>query len=166
MIRFLDEKFRNNKKRYIAQAILGGLAVGVALTFFDVVRQPVIIASLGASCFIAFTMPHRGDSSPRYLIGSYFIGIIVGCLIHCATVLPIDHYLTQKILHVIAGGTAVALAMFLMTITNTEHAPATSIALGLVINDWTFQTVALVMLGIVLISGIQRVLKPWMMDLL
>ncbi len=166
MIRFLDEKFRDNKDRYIAQSILGGLALAVSLVFFVVVRQPVIIASFGASCFIAFTMPHKESSRPRYLIGGYFIGVIVGCLIHCATILPIDHYLTQKVLHIIAGGTAVALAMFLMTVTNTEHAPATSIALGLVINDWTFQTVVFIMLGIIAISVIQKLLKGWMIDLL
>ena len=162
----MDKKFSENKIRYISQAILGGLAVAVALVFFDVVNQPVIIASFGASGFIAFTYPHKKMSSPRHLIGGYIIGIIIGCLIHFLTVFPIDQYLTQKIIHIFAGALAVGCSMFLMAITDTEHAPATSIALGLVINDWTVSTIVFILVGITLISGIQYVLKPKMIDLL
>ncbi len=165
-MQFIDEKFRENKTQYVFQALMAGASVAAALILFDVVRDPVIIASLGASGFAAFTMPHVRFSSPRHLIGGYMIGIIVGCLMHSMTVLSIDHYLTQKILHIIAGGGAVTLAMLLMTITNTEHAPAAAIAVGLVINEWHILTVIMVMVGITLISAIQRLLRKWMINLL
>ncbi|MFC1643894.1 HPP family protein [Candidatus Omnitrophota bacterium] len=165
-MRLLDSKFQDNKLRYIAQSVMGGLAVAAALLFFNIVSQPMIIASLGASGFIAFTMPHKRISQPRYLIGGYIIGIIVGCLVHYMTDIPISRGFGLKMLYVMAGATAVGLAMFLMSITNTEHAPATSIALGLVINEWTFHTVILILAGIMVISVIQRGMKPWMMDLI
>jgi CBS-domain-containing membrane protein len=165
-MRYLDKKFRKNKIRYIFQAIMGGLAVAVALVFFDVVNKPVIIASFGASAFIAFAMPHHEIARPRYLIGGYCVGVIVGCLIHYATFLPVGSYLAEKILYVIAGGMSVGLAMFMMTITNTEHAPATGIALGFVINEWTFKTVVLVLVGIIIISTIQRCCRNWMINLI
>jgi CBS-domain-containing membrane protein len=163
---FFDEKFWDNKVRYMAQAAMGGLAVAAALVLFDVVRQPVIIASFGASGFIAFTTPHRKDSGPKYLIGGYIIGILVGGLIHYITLLPIEYYLVMKLIHILAAGVAVGLAMFLMTVTNTEHAPATSIALGLVINDWTFPTIGRILVGIILIVIIQRSIRRWMVDLI
>jgi hypothetical protein len=56
--------------------------------------------------------------------------------------------------------------MFMMTITNTEHAPATGIALGFVINEWTFKTVVLVLVGIIIISTIQRCCRNWMINLI
>ena len=164
-MRLLDKKFQENKQQFIIQSILAGVAVAMALTLFDVVRHPVIIASFGASAFIAFTIPHMQIASPRKLIGGYIIGVMVGCAIHFASGMS-DVYFIDKTLTIVAGGIAVAVAMFLMAITDTEHAPATSIALGFVVNDWDLRTVAFVLVGIVIISTVQRVLKPRMIDLL
>ena len=165
-MKYLDKKFQKNKRRYIAQSILAGCTVAAALLCFDIARQPVIIASLGASTFIAFTIPHIKFSGPKHLIGGYIIGIAVGCLMHFLTDIPIDDYLMHKIGIIVAGSAAVAVAMFLMTITDTEHAPAASIALGFVINEWTFKTVILILIGVIIISIIQRILKRWMIDLI
>ncbi len=164
-MRLFDEKFRGNKAKYIMQAILGGVAVAVALQFFDVVHKPVIIAAFGSSAFVAFAMPHRGIASPRCLIGGYAVGVIVGAMVHSVTFLPIEAYIYEKAVYLTGGALAVGLAMFLMAVTNTEHAPATGIALGLVINDWDYATLVYIMVGITVISGIQLALKRWMMDL-
>ncbi len=172
-MRFFDEKFKENKTHYILQACLAGVAVAIALAFFDVVRQPVIIASFGASAFIAFTVPKRPNSSPRKLIGGYMIGAIVGCLINILVILPAENYFTTaeyhlalESIHIMAGAAAVALSMFLMTITETEHPPAASIALGFVVNEWTLATVVFVLAGISAISLVKRIFKSWMIDLL
>ena len=165
-MRLFDKKFRENKGKYIGQSLLAGFAVAVALMFFDVVRQPVIIASFGASAFIAFTVPQMEYSNPRHLIGGYIIGIIVGVLVHYLANVYDEHYMLDTIMTIFAGAIAVGLAMFLMTITDTEHAPATSIALGLVVNQWTPATFVLILLAIVIISVVQRILKPRMMDLI
>ena len=165
-IRLLDAKFRNNKLKYIAQATMAGLAVGMALLFFDVVHQPAIIASFGASAFVAFTVPGQKFSGPRYLVGGYLIGVLVGGSVHFLTDVPVDFYFAEKALYIVSGGIAVGIAMFLMAITNTEHAPATGIALGLVINDWTYRTIIMVIAGIIVISIIQRLMRFWMMDLI
>jgi CBS-domain-containing membrane protein len=165
-MRLFDEKFRDNKLKYISQAVMCGLSVMVALQFFDVVHKPVILASFGASAFIAFTLPHRRVAGPKYLIGGYFIGVLVGALIHFVTLLPMNVYIYEKLIHTFAGGIAVGLAMFLMSITNTEHPPAGGIALGFVVNDWTYHTIIQIMVGITIISMIQLILKKWMMDLI
>lgn len=166
MIRYFDDKFRICKRCYLFQAALAGLTVAAALTFFDVVHQPVIIAAFAASGFVAFTMPHREISRPRCLVGGYATAILVGLLVNIATEVPIEHYMAQKSLNVLFGGVAVAGAMFMMTILNTEHAPATSVALGLVINEWTFLMIFKLMIGITIISTVQRMLKPKLIDLL
>lgn len=165
-MRFLDEKFQSNKTRFIAQSVLAGCAVAAALMIFDVVHQPMIIASFGASTFIAFTRPHHAVSGPRYLVGGYLVGALVGCAVHSLTFLTVEEHLAQNVLYVLAGGMAVAFSMFFMTIFNTEHAPAAGIALGLAINEWLFLTVTKIMIGIVIISLIQRLTRRWMIDLL
>ena len=48
----------------------------------DVVTKAVIIAALGLSTFIAFTMPKAEVSKPRIMIGRYIVGIVAGCLCH------------------------------------------------------------------------------------
>jgi CBS-domain-containing membrane protein len=68
-------------------------------------------------------------------------------------------------LYVLAGGSAVALSMLIMSIFNAEHPPASSIALGFVINDWDPHTVLLVLAGISLISLIKQLLKDRIIDL-
>ncbi|MFH1878897.1 MAG: HPP family protein [Candidatus Omnitrophota bacterium] len=165
-MRILDQRFRHNRKKYLAQTLFGGAAVVCALLLFDVVNNPVVIASLGASAFVAFAAPHYKTAGPRYLIGGYIIGITVGVAIHNLTEIPLETYLHLKLLHVACGGLAVFLAMFLMAVTNTEHAPATGIALGLVINDWTLFTIVRIILAIIIISGIQRLFRRWMIDLI
>jgi CBS-domain-containing membrane protein len=161
----IDEKFRENKRRYIIQSVLAGLAVAVALLEFDIVRNPVVIGAFGASAFVAFTEPHKKWSGPRCLIGGYIIGLIVGGSVHYLTEFSIEHYWLLKIIHILAGALAVCLAMFFMSITDTEHAPASGIALGLVINDWDYFIILKILAGIIIISLIQRALRRWMIDI-
>jgi len=71
----------------------------------------------------------------------------------------------QKAVYLAACAIAFTIAMFLMVITNTEHAPAAGVTIGFVINDWTMTTVLLVMIGIIVIASFQSVLKKWMIDL-
>ena len=165
-MRIFDEKFWDNKWRYVIQSVMAGVAISAALVFFDVVSQPVIIASFGASAFIAFTAPHRKGAQAKYLVGSYIIGIIVGGSLHYMTVLSVEDYELLKGIHIFAAGMGVALSMFLMAITNTEHPPASSIAVGLVINDWSFLILAKLMAGIIVVCIIQRVFRRWMVDLI
>jgi CBS-domain-containing membrane protein len=165
-MRVFDEKFWDNKWRYVIQSVMAGVAIAAALIFFDVVNQPIIVASFGASAFIAFTAPHRRGAQAKYLVGSYIVGIIVGGMLHYMTVLSIEDYELLKGLHIFAAGMAVALSMFIMAITDTEHPPAASIAVGLVINDWSMLILVKLMAGIILVCLIQRVLRRWMIDLI
>lgn len=126
----------------------------------------MIIASFGASAFIVFARPHAETSKPRNLIGGYIVGIFVGAAVHYATVLPIEHDVAVWVLHIVSGAAAVGISMFLMAVTETEHAPAAGIALGFVLNDWTFSTILFVVLGITVISVFHRLMRPRMMDLL
>ncbi|MDP8299638.1 MAG: HPP family protein [Candidatus Tantalella remota] len=165
-MRIFDQKFREHKLKYIVQSVAGGLAICVSLLFFDMLRQPVIISSLGASAFIVFCTPHRGTATGRHLIGGYILGIIAGLLVHLMARVSFDMYISEMLYNILIGGVSVGLAVFMMAITNTEHAPATGIALAIGLNGATGLQLVHIIAAIVVISAIHRVTKAWMVDLI
>ena len=167
-MKVFDEKFRGNKARYILQCILATLSVLIVLLSLDAMANAAIIAALGASFFIAFTMPEAQVSRPRFLIGGYLVGIAVGSLCHYLSSVPLLMQLpiSQNLSYAVFGAISVGLAIFVMVITNTEHPPAASLALGLVLNECNYMTVGVVLIGIISLSVIKAVLKPVLKNLL
>jgi CBS-domain-containing membrane protein len=135
----------------------------------DVISDRVIVASLGASSFIAFTMPHARTSGPRFLIAGYVIGIISAWI--CANISHLlignQQYMAYHIsYHIIFGALAVGLSVFLMVVTNSEHPPAAALALGLVMDGCPPVSVIVSLIGITALCLIKAVLKRYMIDLL
>ncbi len=167
-MKMFDEKFRSNKVRYILQCILATLSVLIVLLSLDAISNAAIIAALGASSFIAFTMPEAQVSRPRFLIGGYLVGIAVGYLCHylslvlLLTGLPI----IQESSYIVSGAISVGLSIFVMVITNTEHPPAASLALGLVLHESNYTTVGIILIGIISLSVIKELLRPMLKNLL
>jgi len=129
-----DQHFRRSDlKRYALQCGMAGLVVLLLLLVFDAVTQTVLIASLGASAFIAFAVPRSLLSGHRHMIGGYLVGIIAGVL---------------------------------MVVTRTEHPPAAALALGLVLNEWTFVTLLVVLAGVIVLSVVKRLILPMLLDLI
>jgi CBS-domain-containing membrane protein len=165
--RYCDDKFRTHWVRYVGQSLMAAISVLVVLLILDSVKQTVLIASLGASAFIAFTIPCSQYSRPRYLIGGYLVGMVVGgTSFLLASWLAETAMLDMHQAQIVFGALATGMAMFLMVITDTEHPPAASLALGFVLNEWDALTVLAVLSGIVALTSIKEVLKPRLMDLL
>ncbi len=97
-MRFFDKKFRKNVHRYIFQCVLATLTVLAVLVFLNVLTETAIIAALGASAFIVFTMPNTYSSDPRRLIGGYIVGIIVGIICNYISFIEdfSNFFITQK----------------------------------------------------------------------
>ena len=76
----LDQKFRDRKLRYILQCGMAAVSTMVVLAVLYTIANAAVIGALGASAVIVFTMPHRASAKPRYLIGGYIIGIIIGSI--------------------------------------------------------------------------------------
>ncbi len=67
---------------------------------------------------------------------------------------------------IVTGGLAVGVAIFIMVMTNTEHAPAAGIALGLTLNEWNIKTLLFIAAAVIFIMLIRRLLKPFMINLI
>ena len=156
----LDKGFREHKLRYVLQCGLATVSVLVVLLILYGMSNAAVIAALGASSFIAFTMPQAQVSRPRFLIGGYVVGAAAGTLCH---------YLNAGIpwqTDVIFGALAVGLAIFGMVITDTEHPPAAGLALGLVLGECNYLVLLVVLLGIASLCLIKLLLGPALKNLL
>ncbi len=164
--RLVDSKFRQNKRRYVLQTLLAAVTMMAVLLVLDEVEQTVLIASLGASAFIAFAMPRSYPSQPRYMIGGYCVGTVVGCLLSLlAAVLADQAGLDPRGVQIVCGAVATGLAFFLMVLTDTEHPPAAALALGYVLNEWHLGTVFVVLGGITALAIVKELFRPRLMDL-
>jgi len=113
-------------------------------------------------------MPTKYSSEPRRLIGGYIVGVLIGCSFYFLSIsneffsLFGDHQLSLAIF----ASLAVGIAMFIMAVTNSEHAPAAGIALGLVLNEWDYVTIIFILGAILWMAGVRKLLKPLLMDLI
>lgn len=164
----IDKKFRKNTLKYIFQCFLATLTIFAVLVFLDVLKETAIITALGASAFIVFTMPTQYSSDPRRLIGGYIVGLIVGFVFFLISQSQIRDILafSDTVTLVIFGAIAIGFAIFIMAVTNTEHAPAAGIALGLVINRWDYLTIIFIVIAIIWLASIRLILKGYLMDLI
>ncbi len=166
--RLVDPKFRRHPTRYIAQCGIATVTILIVLLLLDAMHQTVLIASLGASAFIAFTMPHVNASKRRFLIGGYIVGTAVGCA--WATVASVvalaGIWSSPAPLLIVCGALATGSAILAMVITQTEHPPAAALALGYVLNEWDLLTILVILAGILAISTVKETCKPLLIDLL
>jgi len=162
----IDRKLKHNVFRYIFQCAMATLTIVAMLLFLNIVRHGAIIASLGASTFIVFTMPQAYHSKARPLIGGYIIGVISGLLCDLLSEhATIANLFSQPYVPVILfGGLAVGLAMFLMAITNTEHAPAAGMALALILNEWSMDTLAFIVASVLWLKLVKVIFQDHLMD--
>lgn len=161
-----DRHFRlDNFKRYGLQCGLAGVVVLALLLILDAVTQTVLIASLGATAFIAFAVPRSLHSGPRHLIGGYFIGVVAGAMMAYLYSLAESWGAWDHAIMIMFGALAISFAMFVMVVTRSEHPPAAALALGLVLNEWDMMTLVVVLTGVVCLSLVKSMVSPMLMDL-
>ena len=164
----IDKKFKENSLKYIFQCFLATLTILAVLIFLDVLNEAALITALGASAFIVFTMPTQYSSGPKRLIGGYTVGLIVGYTFYIISISEISNNIigNHTTSLVIFGSIAVGFAIFIMAVTNTEHAPAAGIALGLVISKWDYLTIIFILIAVIWMLSVRILLKRYLMDLI
>lgn len=163
----IDDSFIKRPKSYIVQSLLAVLAVAVILYFVEVLTHAAIVAALGSSAFIVFAMPHTITAQPRRLIGGHVVGLICGTIIYFIFLNgPVGEIAANwQFINWVAYAIAVGLAIFLMTITNTEHPPAAGTALGIAAHEWSPEIALFVVLSAVGLAVTRRLLRRHLIDL-
>ncbi len=169
-MRLIDERFRHHRAQYVLQCALATVSMFVILAVLTSISNAAVIAALGASTFIVFALPHTNASNPRYLIGGYVIGVVVGSGCHWLTqtvLLPGPFLSIPDLPEVVFGALAVGLSTFVMVVFNAEHPPAAGLALGFaILDEWLWETPAVVLGGILALCLVKQLLKRVMQNLL
>lgn len=158
-MRLVDKNFKEFRVHYVVQCLIATTSLGLILFYMDILVDTAVVASIGATSFIVFTMPKTNGSRPRFILGGYAAGSIVGMIMNYMLLdvgMPIN----------IVGAVAVGLTMFIMVVTNTEHPPAAALALGLAINGYTIATITFVYGVAVTLLLIKWTLRKWLINLL
>lgn len=163
----IDKKLKHNLRRYIFQCSLAAIAILIILIILDVFCHSAIIATLGATLFIVFTMPKSRPSRPRPLIGGYIVGVVVGLLFYYIgnSTLVLSLLVNIEISYIVFGSLAVGTAIFLMTVTDTEHPPAAGIPIALIFSKWDYLTIIFIISAVIILFIIKSLLRPMLVDL-
>jgi CBS-domain-containing membrane protein len=163
----IDKSFKKAPRSYIRQSLLAALVVAIILLFFRMLGGFVIIAALGASTFIVFAMPDSITAEPRRLIGGHTVGLLSGAFSYFIFLSGhLDRLITNpEALLIAAGALSVGLSIFLMAITNTEHPPAATTALGIIANGWSYKVAIFVLLSALCLALARRLLRLHLKDL-
>jgi len=163
----VDKSFVRKPRNYIIQSLLAVIAVGIILYFVEILTHAVIIAALGASAFIVFAMPNSVMAQPRRLIGGHTVGLICGTICYYAFLTgPLGKLaLNWEFIFWLACALAVGLSIFVMTITNTEHPPASATALSVVIYGCSFKLTIFVLAGAIGLAVARKLLRSRLKDL-
>lgn len=124
-------------------AAIGLLMILINQLQLTMETQLLVLASMGASTFLLFVVPHSPMAQPWPLIAGHLIAAIMG--VNC------DYWMSDPIL---ATATAVGLAVFCMHFLHALHPPAAATAMIAVIGtpehqiiDWYF------VYGVVLVNA-------------
>jgi len=151
-LQLIDKKFRENPLPYIMQSIVA--AVFLAVTFALIWSiNPVVVAGIGSTTFILFALPNNRANTPRNIIGGHTVAMGIGVLF---SLIPYD---------ILAGSFAVGAAIFIMTMTDTEHPPAASTALGVAVDEFNLELLLFVVVATTLLVFFQRSIRKYLIDL-
>ncbi|MDH3514603.1 MAG: HPP family protein [Gammaproteobacteria bacterium] len=103
-------------------AFLGILAAAVISQSFGIKAAPLLIASMGASSVLLFAAPHSPMAQPWPFVGGHLVSALIGVTCFLSVPEPLA-----------AAAAAVALAIFVMHLTNCLHPPGGATALAMVI---------------------------------
>ena len=165
-------------KNYVFQSLLATVSIFLVLIILGM-DEAVIIASLGATAFVVFALPEKITAHPRNVIGGHFVGLLCGFLgIMALHLLPVTNNIVENAVYALTVG----LSIFIMTVTDTEHPPASGTTLGVVlqgaaehpppgtvmeeiIKSFDLQIMIQVMIFAVVFSAIRLILKKHLRDL-
>jgi CBS-domain-containing membrane protein len=146
------KKLKQYWKNYFLQSLLAGLAVFALLVLLQM-RNIVVVASIGSTAFIVFSMPREITAQARNVIGGHLVGFLCGSL---SALIPNSYYFPPALTLSIAVG----LSIFIMVVTNTEHPPAAGTALGVAISGFALEILISLLISVMMLSLIHHFFKP------
>ena len=162
----LDRKLRSRAPNYLFQCGLATISLIIIFLVEDVLFRAAIVAAVASTTFIIFDVPNSVAATPRKVIGGHFVAVICGAIFSSVLLIPAVASGAGEPVRSVMAALSVGLGIFLMAVTDTEHAPAAGTALGLVVHGWTWSSVVFILSGAVILSLIRLALRPKLINLL
>ena len=161
-MRWIDEKFREDPVHYLTQTLIAFLSIAlIAGAMLLLTEEEIVTAALGATAFIVFAMPKHDTARARSVVGGNAIGIGIGllfsALVRCDTL-----SLVPRATFI---GLVVALAIFGMVLTDTEHPPAAGNALAFAIVPVDLWLAFAALGAVTALALVRFLLRNWLRDL-
>ena len=144
-------------KHYLYQSALATVIVFIILVALTL-EHAIVVASIGATVFIVFTMPKNTTAKPRRFIGGHIIGLIAGSA--CAAI-PHEGIILSAIVYALAVG----LAIWAMVALDFEHPPAAGTALGVAITGFSWGVMGAVITSTIILALAHIFCKKYLRDL-
>lgn len=153
----IDKEFRSHWKAYVLQSLL---ATTVMLVIFELltIQNLVVVASLGSTAFVIFALPNSVTAKPRNVIGGNVVGLLAGSL---CSFIPQEVYIVSLLTYALAVG----ISIFVMVVTDTEHPPASGLALGVAVAGFDLKVTIAVISAVIVLSIIHHFCKSMIRDL-
>ena len=161
---WIDKKFRRDPVHYILQTLLAFVAIAAVIIALGALTNGAMVAALGASAFIVFAAPHTSMARPRCLIGGHLLSMGVG--LFCSLVFRLGWLAETDLSAGWIGAAAVALSLFVMVLTDTEHPPAAGNALAFAISAFDAGHVLFTAGAVVSFAAIRWALRHWLRNLI
>lgn len=145
-------------KNYLYQSSLAVIVLVIAFLVLTM-EHAVVIASIGATAFIVFTMPKNPTANPRRVIGGHIIGFVSGAL---ASLIP--HHMVFS--YIVIYSLAVGISIFLMVALDFEHPPASGTALGVAITGISINIFIAIITASIIMALAHRYLRRYLRDLI
>jgi len=153
----IDPNFRKNWRAYVAQSLLAAVILLDIMWFWGVFAHAILVASIGSTAFILFTMIDSPTARARNAIGSHALCGLIGAV--CA-------FIPGSIgADAVRGAFAVGISIFVMVVTDTEHPPAAGTALAFALSGWDAAVYFHLLLFAVTLWALAYLMRPWMRSL-
>ncbi len=129
----------------------------VILLAQDVISNGAIVAAIASSVAIVFFVPHSVASSPVRIVGGHIAAVVAAYIVIGLALFFPDSVADAIWFNDLLGAVSLGLVVLLMSITNTEHAPAAGTALGLAVDGVPAQAVLFIVSAAVFVA-VARVL--------
>jgi len=153
----IDPKVPSYWKDYILQSSYAAITVFFITLVLS--KNPVIIASIGATAFIIFALPNNIAAEPKRIIGGHFLGFFIGS---CFAIFPfIDILFFKAVWYALSIG----ITILFMVVLDFEHPPAAGTALGMTLVGYSSSAAMAILISVILLAFIGYITKPFLKDL-
>ena len=156
---------------YFFQASLAAVSLMLALWAADLltgdsIARAVLVAAIASTAFILFISPRSTGAHPRHSIGGHAVAVAAASAVDFVAEYIIGAQFADEfsLLFGFYAAVAVGLAMLLMALTDTEHAPAAGTALAIVAHGPDWELAVFLMTMVLLLAGVHALLKDRLHD--